>query len=720
MTGTYRNRNRASIEGIASVDDQKSTPGGELDYLQLSRKAYESSTDYMSSNLRRQWERNISNFRSRHPPGSKYRTDQYKHRSRLFRPKSRSTVRKNEAAMTLAFFSTSDAANIKAVDGSNQEHVDSAKVMGALVEYRLDKSIKWFITSVAAYQEAQVVGIIVSKQYWAYEEQEVDVETTTEIINSLGVKIGEEVEKTTEMEAVEDRPVIELIEPENFRMDPGADWADPINSSPYLIHLIPMYVGDIMDRMEAGANEKTGQPAWKKMSLQQIIAALSDQTSDSTRLAREGNRQDPKDDNYSDIHEHSIVWVHENIVRIPGQGDVHYYTLGVYEMLSDPVPLEEVYLHGRRPFSMGVSVIEAHRNYPSSIIELGQEMQAATNDNMNQRFDNVRQALNKRFFVRRGATVDLRSLRRNVPGGTTLMSDVDRDVKVQEMKDVTGSSYNEQDRFTQDYDEVTGSFSPNSVTSGQNKKLMETVGGSQMMKGSSNEMVEYSIRVFAETWVKETLEQLVALEQAYETDETIIALAGRNAKVDKIPDVLMEARLGVNIGVGFGVTDPEKRIGKIMYGLKTISEAAPGMMQRLKEEEIANEVMGILGYKDGARFFMTAEELQEKQQGAPERPSIEMLELQQEKELAVMKMEQLDVHKAAEIESAERMLQAKLSLEAEIKGKTPEEAADLIARYDLDVEKEITNRMKVVYQREDSLRKDAEIKDKETAKTARE
>jgi len=58
------------------------------DWLNIAREAYDSSTEYMDSNLRDQWEKNISNFNSQHPPGSKYLTSAYDKRSTLFRPKN--------------------------------------------------------------------------------------------------------------------------------------------------------------------------------------------------------------------------------------------------------------------------------------------------------------------------------------------------------------------------------------------------------------------------------------------------------------------------------------------------------------------------------------------------------------------------------------------------------------------------------------------------------
>jgi hypothetical protein len=60
---------------------------------------------YFDNNYRKQWEDNLRMFQSKHPRDSKYMSEAYKYRSRIFRPKSRSVVRKNEATAALAFFS---------------------------------------------------------------------------------------------------------------------------------------------------------------------------------------------------------------------------------------------------------------------------------------------------------------------------------------------------------------------------------------------------------------------------------------------------------------------------------------------------------------------------------------------------------------------------------------------------------------------------------------
>jgi hypothetical protein len=68
---------------------------------------------------------------------------------------------------------------------------------------------------------------------------------------------------------------------------------------------------------------------------------------------------------------------------------------------------------------------------------MNRDLQGELNEVRNLRLDNVKLAMNKRYFVKRGAQVDLRSLTRSTPGGVTLMNDPAKDVVINEVKDVT-------------------------------------------------------------------------------------------------------------------------------------------------------------------------------------------------------------------------------------------------------------------------------------------
>jgi len=186
-------------------------------------------------------------------------------------------------------------------------------------------------------------------------------------------------------------------------------------------------------------------------------------------------------------------------------------------MLTEPKLLQEMYpwlRSGERPYVMGYT----------STVELTQELQAAANDIWNQRFDNVRLAMNKRYHIRRDRNIDLDALFRSVPGGAVEMDDPDTDVRVIDTKDVTSSAYAEQDRINMDFDELQGNFSTSTVQGA--RSLNETVGGMSLMASNSGTVTEYVLRTFSETWVERALKQLLRLEQYYETDEVILELAG--------------------------------------------------------------------------------------------------------------------------------------------------------------------------------------------------
>jgi len=552
----------------------------DFDPLQLTRDAYDASTDYVSANLRKQWERNIANFRSVHPSGSKYHTPAYAKRSRLFRPKTRAAVRQNEAAVVQAFFSTQDVVVIEPEDANDEMSRVSADLMMEVVNYHLRHSVDWFQLVVGAFQDTMVYGHVIGQVGWDHEAK---------------------------------KPTISLIPAENFRIDPAADWVDPISMTPYIIHLQPRYAQDVRDEFP-GVPESA------------LFLSTGDQAGDSTRLEREGDRTDPLDDGYRSVRDHEVVWVYRNIFNVHGQ-DFEWYTLGTHHVLTDPVPIS------RRDYVFGKVIIETHRTYPAGLVELGQDTQAAINDTLNQRFDNVKLALNSRHFVRRNAQVDLRSLRQSIPGGLVMVGDTDRDVKPIPVKDVTASAYAEQDRFNADFDDVMGSFSQSSVGTARN--LNETVGGMNLLRKTANIMTEYHVRVFAETFVEPMLRLLVDFIKENEDSESVLRMARDRVKW---PDGIDERNIVVtrdmlqgshflSVNVGFGATDPVGQMRKLLMAFDGVAKLGPSVMARVDKKEIVKEVFGLAGYKNGQRFFDGIDDEQQ-EQAPPAEVQLKLKELE--------------------------------------------------------------------------------------------
>lgn len=539
--------------------------------LQFARDAFSGSTSHFDANVRPELERDIRQFQSKHPTSSKYLSDGYRGRSKFFRPKTRAMVRSAEASVAEAFFSTSGVVSIEAPDETDDVSQASAEIMQELLQYRLSgsdvHSILWYQTVLGAFQDAEVQGVVISHQEW---------------------------------DKAKDKPSVDLIPRENFRFDPAANWIDPINTSPYCIWLKPMYVKDVKSRMTAGK--------WIPLNDSEILSA-SRKYSDSTKTLREGDRASSSDA-VTSINAFSIVWVHLNVMADDSGQDVMFYTLGTEFLLSNPEPLTIQYAHGRRPFVMGKAVIETHRVDPAGDVRLTRDTQAEINEIANQRIDNVKFAMNKRFFVRRNRQVDVRALTRSVAGGITLMTNPDEDVKVLETNDVTGSSYQEQDRLNMDFDEISGNMSQSSVAA--NRRLNETVGGMEILSADANKVRAYGIKTFIETWAEPVLRQLVLLEQAYETDVVILALAAGKSKMfqqlgmDAITDDLLNRELTLSVSVGMNATSPTQKINNLLTGINGVKTAlADGVLAQhgVDSTEIIKEIFGALGHKDGGRFF---------------------------------------------------------------------------------------------------------------------
>ena len=465
------------------------------------------------------------------------------------------------------------------------------------------------------------------------------------------------------------------------------DWRDPANSSPYIVALFPIYAGEAMEMMET-EDPKTGKSAWRKYAMAEILST-GRQGYSRTRQAREGReRVDPADDQGED--EYNTLWAHMNIVKVNGT-DVVYWTMGTELLLTDPVPLIEEYpwlREGERPFVVGTATIETHRNYPAGDVEQSSGLQSEINAVANQRSDNVKLVLNKRHFVRRGAQVDLDALVRNVPGGGVMMNDPERDVKIVSTPDVTGSAYKEQDILSSEFDDLVGNFSP-----GSQGNKDQSVGGMNMMGSAANAVQDLGMKTFIETWMEPVLKQLVRLEQMYETDEALLALAGDRSQafekfgVDYVTDELLTQNLTIRVNVGMGNTDPMRRVERLIFGISKAIDL-PGQAERLKSNQVADEIFGALGYKDGSRFFMTDAEHEEMQANQPppgptdEEIRIRELDIRQEENHLRHQREQEKLAKNQELEYSKlaetaglrtNELRQKLGVE-EMKDKTQRDA----------------------------------------------
>lgn len=592
------------------VDD---VPGGDEkenkrpNWLQRAKDAYRFSTTYIDSNYRKAWDDSIRAFNSMHAADSKYNSELFRKRSNLYRPKTRAVIRKNEAAAASAYFSNLELVSVSPMNEAIKEERASAEVMEQLLKYRLTISIPWFMIMMGAIQDAQVQGASIAHVYWRFSER---------------------FDENGEVVSREDTPVIDIVPIENMRIDPSAHWLDPINSSPYLIHLIPMYWCDVKDRMNFP--DPKGR-RWRKCPASAAFGR-SDGADDSTRQARLGMHQDPSQQK-RDISDYDIVWVHRHIHRWNGR-DWEFYTLASERLLTQPELLSDTVWHGERPYVMGRAIVETHRPIPSSLPTLTRGLQEEANDIQNQRSDNVKFVLNKAYLVKRGKNVDLGSLVRNVPGRITLVDDPEKDVSELNWPDVTQSAYLEQDRIDGDFNDIAGNFSPLQVNTQRTPR--ESTHTMKMLQAPSNLLTEYMLKTHTETFAQPVLRQVMMLEQHYETDDVLLALAGQKAQIfqrygiNAVTDELLDRQLTLSVNVGMGATDPVMKLQRFVYAVMSFANIAKAPPPGMDLKEIAKEMFGLSGYQDGSRFMIEGQDP-------------EVVKLMQQNRQLMMQLQQLNI-----------------------------------------------------------------------------
>ena len=124
------------------------------------------------------------------------------------------------------------------------------------------------------------------------------------------------------------------------------------------------------------------------------------------------------------------------------------------------------------------------------------------------------------------------------------------------MPDVPGGAFQESTLVGADLDDLVGNFNAASVQT--NAQLNETVGGMHLLSESSNQVSDFDLSVWAETWLQPVVTQLLKLEEHYEDDKTVLAIAGQRArlwekhKINDVTDDLLSGECTVRVNVGVG------------------------------------------------------------------------------------------------------------------------------------------------------------------------
>jgi len=594
-------------------DDLRSGPG--LDditpqkALQLAQEAASQSTTYVQQTVRAYWARSQKAFQNKHFDGSKYHSPEYRGRSKLFRPKTRTAVFKKMATAAQALYATSDVISVQPQDEADDYQVASAQLKQEVLNYRFSRvsrrnGIPWFLVSMGAVQTAMLTGLIISKQTWVYREDHPDAADPA--MPGVG--------RSGKPPVLEDRPDIQLLPPENVLFDPNCDWTRPAQSSQYVIIRYPMSVDEAWNMIERGtaAGDMRFLPDITREDVASRAQTVGPADTAGVRTAREGGR-DPKQQASGSF---GRVWLYEVFMRVGGL-DVVYWTLDNQKIISEIRPVRRSYpaFGGERPIVIGYGSLEAFRPMPMSPVESWQQMQMEANDQVNLRLDHMKNVVTPAAKVVRGKNVDLNQVNARGPNRVVLVNDAS-DVEYWVPPDLPQSAFVENNMLTADFDSLAGVFDASSVNS--NRQLNETVGGMRLLANSVNPMADFELNVLVETWAEPVLWQIMKLEEMYESDAVVLALCGQKAKlwekfgINSITDELLNLDSTLTIKLGVGATNlPHEKIQKFAMAWQTAQQALAPFVQagqiaapKPRIKEIIETIFSSAGFSDaGERFF---------------------------------------------------------------------------------------------------------------------
>ncbi len=605
-----------TVEEETDVSPQRT----DINFLQLVREAEQQALLYQNQNNRRAWSQSFRAWHNEHFSGSKYLKPDWRNRSKIFIPKTRSAVRKDSAAVMASLFNSVDAINCLPGDEGDNNQRAAAALLQELVNYRTDRasgkaSAPWFLLANGARQDALLTGVCLSKQSWDLEFRQNGWEEVDVVDEGGGIATVKREVWLPER----DRPNMQLIPPENFVIDPAADWTNPVQSAAYIILKWPMRIDDIR------RNVKRPHSPWNDVPDSILRTAVQASKFDMEELRRARESGIDRYDESQTGWEFQIIWVYEVFMKTAGD-DWTFVSAGDKAYLTDPQPVREAYPEqfGERPLAMGYGNLESHRIFPMSAVESWQQLQLEINDLRNLALDATKQNVMPVTKVVRGRNIDLDQVKRRSSGSAIIVTKPD-DVTWEQPPQLSQAVPLMNRELELEFDDLAGQF--NGGTTENNNALSRTLGGLKLVAGSANAVQEYDIRVWIATWAEPALAQFARLIQYYESDPIILGICGNRAQlfekygVNQVTNELLEQEVLVRVSVGLGAGDPNARLQKFQMAT---SIAAPLLAQSkqfqsgeytVNADAVMDEVYGAAGYRDGGKRFITKGQPQQNPMG---------------------------------------------------------------------------------------------------------
>jgi len=453
----------------------------------------------------------------------KFQTDERKYSDilgvpKLFIPKTFvNTQRIAVDVLETIFFDSDEIVDIKANKAVPLEH---QKLVKTILNHRLNgHPIDFYQEAYEATINAVRNMICIFKVWPQIETEKVDVKR----LKTDQLEDGTEYQ--TYVDAKEDRikyfePRIECVPPEDVYFSKRATWKNY-----YKYPMIHRY--------------KRMRSELRLLGYKNIDAVaevhLEDQLNDVVKYQRRQDYQTLFND-ATDVQDQEEVWVFECWDFLPDEkgklksgsyillGDMLAPTVVGREWVENDLPYRfSPFEHNRPPIILGEAYPEPHRLEGKSYPQITEALQKETNAQRNQEREAIARDLRRSMYINRDANVDLLALTNRRIGGYVL-GDGPAQEAIQEIPTNNSAAILSRTQARTDNDYAETGLPP--LLQGASSNSESATESSQQLS-NANKKIAFVIKNIAYTAFLPVFRYLLRLEQAYETEDYIKAVAGK-------------------------------------------------------------------------------------------------------------------------------------------------------------------------------------------------
>lgn len=395
-------------------------------------------------------------------------------------------------------------------------------------------------------------------------------------------------------------PMVEVISPEDFWMDP---MAKTVEEAQFVIHRVWRTYGELRDMERDGIYKNVEKvKEWANKSADEL-----DNEESAERYAAAGQidpatNASPNQD-IQPARRKLEVFEWWGLIDLKGDGYQEPYLVvvcgdSILRMEKNP------YGHGQAPFEVLRPMLDPFKFSGVGMPELVGEFQEVKTALLRQTLDNVSFQNNGMWLVNRNAGVEIKELLNARPGAVIRANITQGAVVPITPASLQSMPLNMLELVDSMMQKRTGVTSYNQGLDANS--LNKTATGITRIMDASAQRIELIARVMAETGIKPLYQKLLMLNQQF-IDQTIV-IRVFNRPVEISPDDLI-GDFDVTVDVGGATGRDETRSQQMMMLLQYAANLMQlGVMRPMNVYEICKRLMELWGWKDYDRYLSSPDE----------------------------------------------------------------------------------------------------------------